>query len=71
MGRVDNLSDLGQALDCLPPRQREVLILVSYEGLSPREIASMLDITEANVHATIHAARRRLRRQLAPYMAER
>jgi RNA polymerase sigma-70 factor (ECF subfamily) len=53
----------------LPPRQREVLVLVSYEGLSTAEIARLLDITEGNVYSTLHAAREQLRRQLEPYLA--
>jgi RNA polymerase sigma-70 factor (ECF subfamily) len=54
----------------LPPRQREVIVLSAYEGMSPREIAAVLEISEANVHATLYAARHRLRRQLEPYFAD-
>jgi RNA polymerase sigma-70 factor (ECF subfamily) len=67
-------NELGQIIarqvSQLPPRQREVLLLTCYEGLAASEIARVLGIGEANVHATLHVARRRLRRQLAPYMAE-
>jgi RNA polymerase sigma-70 factor (ECF subfamily) len=56
---------IAERVSALPPRQREVLVLVSYEGLSPREVAEVLGITEANVHATLHVARKRLRRELA------
>jgi RNA polymerase sigma-70 factor (ECF subfamily) len=52
----------------LPPRQREVMILTTYEGLSAQETAALLDITEQNVHATVSAARARLRNRLAPYL---
>jgi RNA polymerase sigma-70 factor (ECF subfamily) len=66
-------SDLGRYIAGLvaglPPRQREVLVLTTYEGLSTAETASLLGITEANVHATLHIARERLRRQLAPLLA--
>jgi RNA polymerase sigma-70 factor (ECF subfamily) len=55
----------------LPRRQREVLVLVAYEGLAPREVAGLLGISESNVHATLHVARERLRRELAPYLLER
>jgi RNA polymerase sigma-70 factor, ECF subfamily len=54
----------------LPPRQREVLVLVTYHGLSPREVAAVLDISESNVHAQLHYARARLRAELAPYLTE-
>jgi RNA polymerase sigma-70 factor (ECF subfamily) len=65
LGRI-----IAQHVSGLPPRQREILVLVTYENLAPREIARLLDITEANVHATLYAARRRLRQRLAPYLAE-
>jgi RNA polymerase sigma-70 factor, ECF subfamily len=55
----------------LPTRQREVMILISFEGLSVQETASLLDITEANVHATLGVARARLTKELAPYFARR
>jgi len=55
----------------LPVRQREVLVLMSYEGLTAAETAEVLGTTTANVHSTLHVARERLRRQLAPFLAER
>ncbi len=51
----------------LPPRQREVLVLSVYEGLSAREVAAVVGIREANVYSTLHAARARLKEKLAPY----
>jgi RNA polymerase sigma-70 factor, ECF subfamily len=58
-------------VSALPARQREVMVLISFEGLSVKEAASLLDITEANVHATLAVARARLTRELAPYLARR
>jgi RNA polymerase sigma factor (sigma-70 family) len=52
----------------LPPRQREVLVLIAYEGLSNAEAARMLDVTEQNVRTTLHLARERLRGRLAKYL---
>jgi RNA polymerase sigma-70 factor, ECF subfamily len=52
----------------LPPRQREVLVLIVYEELSVREVAEIIGISEANVHSTISAARTRLKTRLAPYL---
>lgn len=51
----------------LPPRQREVLVLVGYEGLATREVAELLGTSEANVHSNLWAARARLKARLAPY----
>ncbi len=58
-------------VSALPPRQREVLILVTYEGFSPQEVAGLLGISQANVHATLHVARKRLRRELGSHLLER
>jgi RNA polymerase sigma-70 factor (ECF subfamily) len=57
-------------VSALPPRQREVLVLIVYEGLSVGETAKLLDIRESNVHATLYAARKSLRRSLASYLRE-
>ena len=55
----------------LPPRQREVLVLVAYEQLSPSEAAAVIGVTEQNARTNLHFARERLRRQLEPYLGER
>ena len=49
----------------LPPRQREVLVLIVYEELSVAETAALVGITEQNVHATLSVARGQLKRRLA------
>lgn len=61
---------VARLVSALPPRQREVLVLSAYEQLSAREVAEVAGISEANVYATLHAARSRLRTQLAPYLSE-
>jgi RNA polymerase sigma-70 factor (ECF subfamily) len=55
-------------VSALPPRQREVLVLVAYEGLGPSEAAGMLGISESNARANLAHARQRLKQQLAPYI---
>ncbi|MEX2118426.1 MAG: RNA polymerase sigma factor [Pirellulales bacterium] len=62
---------IARHVSSLPARQREVLVLVAYEGFSTSEVAAAVGISEANVHSTLHAARNRLKRQLAAYLAER
>lgn len=57
-------------VSALPRRQREVVILTCYEGLSAQEAADVLGISRGNVHATLHVARQRLRRELAGHFAE-
>lgn len=62
---------IARGVAALPLRQREVLVLSAYERLTPREIADTLEISEANVYSTLSAARDKLRRLLAPYLAEK
>ena len=45
----------------LEPRDREVLRLVAWEGLSGRELAEVLDISEGGASAALSRARARLR----------
>ncbi len=44
------------------------MVLIAFEGLSIAETAVLLEITEQNVHATLSAARARLKSRLAPYL---
>jgi RNA polymerase sigma-70 factor, ECF subfamily len=61
---------VAKAVSTLPPRQREVLVMIAYEGLNTSEAASALDITEQNVRTNLHLAREHLRKQLAGYLTE-
>lgn len=53
--------DLRRALEQLPPDQREVLILRHIVGLTPVEIASLLDKTESSIHGLHHRGRSSLK----------
>ena len=55
--RFDRSQTLRQALNQLPEEQREVLILRHIAGLSPGEIASILDKTEGSIHGLHHRGR--------------
>lgn len=55
---------LREAFAALGPRDREVLALVAWEGLAPREVAVVLGVPAAMASARIHRARSRLRRAL-------
>jgi RNA polymerase sigma-70 factor (ECF subfamily) len=57
-----------QAIQNLPPLQREALILFEYEGLSLAEIADVVDSDIGAVKARLHRARERLRNALRPYL---
>ncbi len=48
------------ALAALPPDEREVLLLVAWEQLSPSEAAGVLDIPAGTARSRLHRARTRL-----------
>ena len=61
------IADLvGQAVQALPPLQREALVLFEYEALSLEEIARTVDVEVGTVKARLSRARENLRRMLAP-----
>ena len=61
---------IAQRVSALPLRQREVLILLAYEGLSAEEAGQLLDMQVANVYSTLYQARQRLRTELAPFLRQ-
>jgi RNA polymerase sigma-70 factor (ECF subfamily) len=61
---------VAQRVSALPPRQREVLVLTFYEGLAAEEVAELLEIQVSCVYANLYQARRRLRTELAPFLAD-
>jgi RNA polymerase sigma factor (sigma-70 family) len=56
---------LGAALKRLSEADRELLLLVFWEGLAPTQAAAVLDLKPATVRVRLHRARRRLSRALA------
>ena len=60
----DNRERLGRALETLPPRFREVLVLRELEGCSYKEIAEITGIPMGTVMSTLSRARERLQRTL-------
>ena len=61
---------VAERVSALPPRQREVLVLMTYEGLAAEEVAQLLEIQVSCVYANMYEARRRLRAELAPFLAD-
>jgi RNA polymerase sigma-70 factor, ECF subfamily len=57
-----------QALDTLPPNARTIIMLSDVEGLSYREIASVLNCPIGTVMSRLHNARKRLRSVLGPLL---
>ena len=55
---------LRRALNHLPPSYRMIVVMREIEGLSTREVASIVGVSEANVKQRLHRARLMLRKQL-------
>jgi RNA polymerase sigma-70 factor (ECF subfamily) len=55
---------LHQALQSISPEYRLIVFLREVEGLSTREVATVVGISEANVKTRLHRARLMLRKQL-------
>ena len=58
----ERMAALRQAVERLPERQREAIVLFAYEDMSYREIARVLDVSVGNVKTLIHRGRARLAR---------
>jgi RNA polymerase sigma factor (sigma-70 family) len=56
----DEVLGLVDALEGLPKRQRQAILLREWQGLSYREVARELDVTQASVETLIFRARRAL-----------
>lgn len=62
---------LARAMAQLKPRQAEIFALRFLEGLSNREIAQTLGISQVLVAVTVHRTRQQLRKELRPYLSVR
>ena len=56
--------ELMSAIDTLPRRQRDILLLCHVEGQSPREVGEMTGLTESTVRVHLFRALRKLRTAL-------
>jgi RNA polymerase sigma-70 factor (ECF subfamily) len=65
-GRWEAAELVAQAVQSLPPLQREALILAEYEEMTIEEVARAVDAEVSAVKARLHRARENLRRMLAP-----
>ncbi len=56
--------EIQAALEALPVRQREVVLLRDVDGLSGHEVCDVLEISEANQRVLLHRGRSHLRQAL-------
>ncbi len=62
---------LGKALDDLPPRQRQIVVLRDVEGMTSEDVCDVLGITEGNQRVLLHRGRSRLRSTLESELSTR
>jgi RNA polymerase sigma-70 factor (ECF subfamily) len=60
-----------EAIEALPPSQREVITLRDVEGWSSEEVCNVLNLSETNQRVLLHRARSRVRRALEEYLSPR
>jgi RNA polymerase sigma-70 factor (ECF subfamily) len=60
-----------EAIEALPPQQREVITLRDVEGWSAAEVCNALEVSESNQRVLLHRARSKVRRALEDYVDQR
>ncbi len=56
-----------QAIDCLPDKQKRVLLMHKFEDYSQKEICEALNLSQASVESLIYRAKSNLRKSLYSY----
>ena len=46
--------EIARQVSTLPARQREVLVLITYEGMNVKEVGKVLNMKPSNVYASLH-----------------
>lgn len=64
----EKLDLLETAMESLPKKYKEVLVLKEYLGFSYQEIADLLDSTLPSVRINIYRAKNKVRELLSPYL---
>jgi RNA polymerase sigma-70 factor, ECF subfamily len=67
LGR-ETLDRVRAAIEALPERQRDVIVLRDVAGLESDEVASLLGISQANQRVRLHRARASVRQALEEYL---
>jgi RNA polymerase sigma-70 factor (ECF subfamily) len=64
----ETLARIGEAIEDLPPNQREVIRMRDVLGWTSAEVRNALDISETNQRVLLHRARAKVRRALEDYL---
>lgn len=70
-GQREDYSELYEAISRLPYEIRLCVILYYLEGYSVKEVAELMEVTESTVKNRLMRARKRLKRELEPEVAEK
>ncbi len=62
---------MNRAIEALPQRLKDVLILRDVEGVEAKEACDILRITETNLYVRLHRARERVRQTVESYLEGR
>jgi RNA polymerase sigma-70 factor (ECF subfamily) len=64
----ETLRHVRSAIDGLPPKQREVILLRDVAGFDAAEVSGLLGISAANERVRLHRARAAVRQKLEEYL---
>lgn len=59
---------MNRAIEALPPRLKDVLVMRDIEGMDSHEVCELLKITETNLYVRLHRARERVRKAVEAYL---
>jgi RNA polymerase sigma-70 factor (ECF subfamily) len=69
LGR-ETMDVLRDAVDALPPAQRQVILLRDVDGWPADEVCELLELTEVNQRVLLHRARSKVRAALESHLAD-
>ena len=64
----ESLGQVAEAIEQLPPMQRQVITLRDVEGWDSAEVCDLLDLSEANQRVLLHRARSKVRQSLEQFL---
>ena len=65
---AETVQHVRSAIDALPPKQREVILLRDVAGFDAAEVSGLLGISAANERVRLHRARAAVRQKLEEYL---